>query len=146
MLTLPPDFTFLIQLGTFAVLLVVLSRLLFAPFLELLAERSERTEGDIAKAAASRAEVDSLSARVDAELAKARAAANAEVDAVRSATREEAAKLFHAAQEDAAARLAELRAQVQTATVEARGALATDARTLADAMVAAVLGTGGASR
>lgn len=142
MLTLPPDFTFVIQLGTFLVLLLVLSRLLFAPFLDVLSERAERTSGDIEKAAASRAEVESLSARVDAELAKARSAANAEVDAVRAATREEAARLFQAAHEEATARLAELRGQVQAATAEARGTLASDARSLADAMVSAVLGNG----
>lgn len=146
MLTLPPDITFVIQIGTFLVLFLVLSRLLFAPFLELLAERAERTSGDIAKAAASRAEVESLSARVDAELAKARSAANAEVDAVRAATREEVAGLFRGAQDEAAARLAELRGQVQSATAEARGTLASDARTLADAMVSAVLGGEGVAR
>ena len=83
MLTLPPDFTFLVQFGTFGVLVLVLSRLLFAPFLEVLAERAARTIGDVEKAAASRAEVAALSARVDAELAKARADAKAEVDAVK---------------------------------------------------------------
>lgn len=146
MLTLPPDFTFVIQLGTFLVLLLVLSRLLFAPFLEVLAERADRTSGDIAQAAASRAEVESLSARVDAELAKARSAANAEVDAVRAATREEAARLFQGAQDEATARLVELRAQVQSATAEARGNLAADAGALAEAMVSAVLGSKGGAR
>jgi F-type H+-transporting ATPase subunit b len=145
MLTLPPDFTFFIQLGTFFVLLLVLSRLLFAPFLELLDERTARTIGDVAKAAASRAEAESLSARVDAELAAARAAAKAEVDAVRAQTRSEAAQLFQSAQHDAASRLAELREQVASATRDARGTLAQDARTIADAMVQAVIG-GGASR
>src|SRR6185369_3998412 len=72
MLTLPPDFTFFIHLGTFLVLFLVLSRLLFAPFIELLAERDARTTGDIASAAASRAEVNSLLSYLDAELAKAR--------------------------------------------------------------------------
>jgi F-type H+-transporting ATPase subunit b len=146
MLTLPPDFTFVIQLGTFLVLLMVLSRLLFAPFLEVLAERADRTSGDIAKAAASRAEVESLSARVDAELANARAAAQAEVDAVRAATREEAARLFQSAHDEAAARLAELRAEVRSATAAAKGNLANDAAALADAMVSAVLGGSGAAR
>jgi F0F1-type ATP synthase membrane subunit b/b' len=146
MLTLPPDFTFLIQFGTFAVLVAVLGRLLFAPFLEVLAERDARTTGDVEKAAASRAEVQALSARVDAELAKARAEANAEVDAVKRRTREEASQLFQDAQRDATARLTELRAQVADATREARGALATDARTLADAMVTAVISGGGTSR
>lgn len=139
MLTLPPDFTFLIQLGSFFALLFVLSHLLFTPFLELLAEREERTIGDVRNAAASRAEVEELSARVDAELSKARAAANAEVEAVRAQTREEAAKLFQTAQNDASARLAELRGQVATATSEARSALGNDARAMADAMVAAVI-------
>src|SRR5689334_18341124 len=101
MLTLPPDYTFFIQLGTFAVLVLVLSRLLFAPFLELLAERAARTTGDVEKAAATRAEVQALSARVDAELAKARSTANAEVDAVRARTREEASQLFQEAQQQA---------------------------------------------
>jgi len=146
MLTLPPDFTFLIQFGTFGVLVLVLSRLLFAPFLEVLAERAARTVGDVEKAAATRAEVEALSARVDAELAKARAEANAEVDAVKRRTREEASQLFQDAQNDAASRLSELREQVAVATREARGTLAMDARTLADAMVAAVISGGGASR
>jgi len=146
MLTLPPDFTFLIQFGTFAVLVAVLGKLLFAPFIEVLAERAARTTGDVEKAAATRAEVQALSARVDAELAKARAEANTEVDAVKRRTREEAAQLFQDAQRDASARLAELREQVSAATNEARGALASDARTLADAMVTAVISGGGSSR
>lgn len=139
MLELPPDFTFVIQLVTFFILLSVLSRLLFAPFMELLAERDARTAGDLANAAASRAEVATLSARVDAELTRARVAATAEVDAVRSQTREEASRLFRTAQDEAAARLVELREQVAKATNDARGALAGDARAIADAMVAVVL-------
>lgn len=145
MLTLPPDFTFVIQLVTFFILYLVLSRLLFAPFMEVLDERSARTAGDIEKAAASRAEVETMFARVDGELARARASANAEVEAVRAQTRDEAAKLFQNAQNDAASRLAELRQQVAKATTDARGALAGEARTIADTMVAAVLG-GKASR
>jgi len=146
MLTLPPDYTFLIQFGTFAVLVLVLSGVLFAPFLEVLAERAARTVGDVEKAAATRAEVQVLSARIDAELAKARAEANAEVDAIKRRTREEAAQLFQGAQHEATSRLAELREQVAGATRDARGALATDARAIADTMVAAVIGDGGASR
>ncbi len=145
MLELPPDYTFLVQFVTFGALVFVLSKVLFAPFLEVLAERAARTIGDVEQAAATRAEVEALSARVDAELARARASANAEVEAVRARTREEAAQLFQSAQHDASSRLAELREQVATATREARGALANDARTLADAMVAAVIG-GGAPR
>jgi len=143
MLTLPPDFTFVIQFVTFFVLLAILGRLLFAPFLELLAERAARTSGDIVSAAASRAEVEALSARVDAELAKAHSAANAEVEAVRAKTREEVAELYRSAQNAAAVRLADLREQVTAATRQARSSLAGDSRTMADSMVAAVLGGAG---
>jgi F0F1-type ATP synthase membrane subunit b/b' len=146
MLTLPPDYTFFIQLGSFFILLVLLRSILFAPFLELLDERTARSIGDVEKAAGARAEVASMSARVDAELAKARAEANAEVDAVRKQTRDEAARLFDGAQQEASARLMELRKQVAAATEEARGALATDARAIADAMVAAVITNKGAAR
>lgn len=145
MLELPPDFTFVVQFGTFAVLAVLLGKYLFTPFLELLDERAARTTGDVAKAAATREEVESLSQRMDADLAKARAEAKAEVDTVKQAAREEAAQMFQGAQQEASARLAELREQVAGATDDARRALATDARSLADAMVAAVIG-GGASR
>jgi len=140
MLTLPPDYTFFVQLGTFLVLFVVLGQLLFAPFAELLAEREARTTGDIASAAASRAEVQTLLSHVDTELAKARASANAEVEAVRAKTREEADALFQKAQAEAAVRLAELRGEVVKATNEARASLANDARSMAETMVAAVLG------
>lgn len=139
------DFTFLIQLGTFLVLFLVLTGLLFAPFMELLAEREARTTGDIASAAASRAEVQSLLAHVDSELARARASANAEVEAVRAKTREEADDLFRKAQTDAAGRLAELRGQVAKATEDARASLRSEAGAMAETMVIAVLG-GGASR
>ena len=140
MLTLPPDFTFIIQLGTFLVLFLVLSKLLFAPFVELLAEREARTSGDIASAAASRVEVQTLLSHVDAELAKARASASAEVEAIRAKTREDAAELFRTAQNDAAARLAELRVQVAKATHDARTQLKSEARVMAETMVAAILG------
>jgi F-type H+-transporting ATPase subunit b len=142
MLELPPDYTFLVQFVTFGALVFVLSQMLFAPFLELLDERAARTIGDVESAAATRAEVEALSAKVDAELTKARAAANAEVEAVRARTREEASQLFQGAQQQASARLAELREEVANATRDARRSLASDARTLADAMVNAVIGGG----
>lgn len=142
MLTLPPDHTFLIQIGIFALLFFVLGKTLFSPFLALLQERAERTTGDIANAAASREEVAALSARVDQDLAAARSAAQAEVERVRAETRAEAAKLFDQAQQEAGSRLAELRAEVRSATEEARRALGSDARAIADAMVGAVLGSG----
>ena len=143
MLTFPPDFTFVIQLISFFGLLFVLARVLFAPYLALLDERRARTVGDAAEAVEQRAHARALAARIDEELARARAEAMTEVDVTRRQAKEEEHAIFASAQADASARLADLRGGVASATAEARRSLAEEARTLADQMVGAVLGTRG---
>lgn len=142
MLTFPPDYTFLIQFGAFFALMLVLSRLLFAPFLQLLAEREARTVGDAERAAIQRSDAEQLATRIEADLAKVRAQTMSEVEAVRRSTREEESRLFSAAQSEASARLAELRSSISTATEQARSALADDARSIAEQMVTRILGRG----
>lgn len=143
MLTFPPDYTFLIQFVAFFALLAVLSRLLFSPFLQLLAEREARTVGDAERAAIERSDAQQLATKIEADLAKVRAQAMTEVEAVRRSTREEEARLFSAAQGEASARLVELRSSISAATVQARNALAADAKGMADQMVTSILGRGG---
>lgn len=142
MLTFPPDFTFVVQLGTYFVLLLILARLVFTPFLELLDERAARTAGDVATAAEQRSEVETLSASIDADLAKAKAAALSEVEAARRASREEARELLEHARSEASERLAELRSELAASAATARTGLASEASALAEQMVAAVLGSG----
>ncbi|HYC57835.1 MAG TPA: ATP synthase F0 subunit B [Candidatus Binatia bacterium] len=142
MLTFPPDFTFLIQLVAFFGLLFLMGRLLFVPYLELLDERQARTVGDAALAAEQTVEAQALAARIDEDLARARSQTMSEVDAIRRQTKDEEREIFARAQADAAARLGELRTAVSSATTEARQALGTEAKALADRMVAAVLGKG----
>ena len=142
MLTFPPDYTFLIQFGAFLALIVVLSRLLFSPFLALLVERDARTIGDGRLAVAQRAEAESLAAKIEAELASVRSQTMNEVERLRRETREEEARLFSSAQTEASARLAELRSSISASTALARSALAAEAKTLADQMVTSVLGRG----
>jgi len=143
MLTFPPDYTFLIQFGAFLALLFVVARFLFAPFLELLAEREARTVGDAERAAAERADAQQTAAKIDADLAQVRTKAMGEVEAVRRATREEEARLFSEAQAVATVRLAELRSALAADTAQARGALASEAAAIAQQMVASILGRGG---
>ncbi len=143
MLTFPPDYTFLIQFGAFFALLVVLSRVLFSPFLQLLSEREARTVGDAERAAVERSDVQQLATRIEADLAKVRVQAMNEVESVRRSTREEEARLFSAAQAEASVSLAELRSSISTATAQARTALAADAKSMADQMVTRILGRGG---
>ncbi|MBI5505486.1 MAG: hypothetical protein HY899_11840 [Deltaproteobacteria bacterium] len=127
----------------FFALLIVLSRLLFSPFLQLLAEREARTVGDAERAATERTDAERLATRIEADLAKVRAQAMNEVETVRRSTREEEARLFSAAQGEASARLADLRSSISAAAAQARSALAADARSVADQMVTSILGRGG---
>ena len=143
MLAFPPDFTFVIQLASFFLLLFVLNGLLFVPFQELLAERAARTTGDEDEADAHRAEAEELAAKVEAEMAAARSEAMAEVDAVRRETKSKENELLATAQQTAAERLTALRAEIADARSEAEGVLKADSEAMANEMVEAILGTRG---
>ena len=70
MLQFPPDITLVIQLVTFFVLFLILNKLLFAPFAQVLSEREQRTGG--AEDSAEEAEADAERIREIAELLLAR--------------------------------------------------------------------------
>jgi len=142
MLAFPPDFTFVIQLVSFFVLLFVLNRLLFTPFMELLTERERRTEGAAREAAEERLEVDALAQRLEVELAAARAEANAEAERIRREARAEESSMFEQANEEAAKRLAALRANIDREREQAGATLRREADALAGQMVEAVLPRG----
>jgi F-type H+-transporting ATPase subunit b len=146
MLAFPPDYTFLVQLGSFFVLLYLMNRLVFAPFAALLNERDERTAGDQEAARADREEADAMAARIEAQLAETRASAHAEVETLRRSTRAEEARIFASARDEAAARLSELRASLDAAKRDAMTSLRDDAQDLAARMVSVVLRAGGARR
>ena len=78
------DATFLVQLGLFVGLTLLLKPVLFDPMLKLFEERERRIDG--AKVQARHIDEKSATAlaRYEAEMAKARAAANAERDRVRA--------------------------------------------------------------
>jgi len=143
MLTFPPDYTFLVQFGAFFALFFLLSRLLFSPFLQLLAERESRTIGYAERAAVQHSDASALVAKIEADLARVRTQAMSEVESVRRSTREEEARLFSAAQGEASARLAELRKSIATNAAQARSALAADAASIAEQMASRILGRGG---
>jgi len=143
MLAFPPDFTFVVQLASFFVLLGLLHRLLFAPFLQVLEERSRRTDGTREQAARDRAEAEQTSARVNRELAATRAGAMADADRIRRQGREREVELLAHAKAEADVRLAELRSGIEREREAAAKVLRDDVRGLAEQMVTAVLGDGG---
>ena len=106
------DATALVQLGLFLFLLVVLSKLVFKPYLALKAERDERTEG--AREAAKSEEADATKKLDDYEVRLL--SAQREAAFGRAERREEGEKA-------AAKRLAEARAKTEAKLQEARARL-----------------------
>jgi len=145
MLAFPPDFTFLIELASFFVLLFFLSRLLFRPYMDLLIERENRSTGDQEFARSEMVEAEELKRRIEAELAEARAQVREEVEGIRRRTKEEQTRLFEDARREAAERLAGLRDEIAQARRLASSALRDDTRRVAEQMVEAVLGRGKAA-
>jgi len=139
MLSFPPDVTFVIQLVSFFVLLVVLNRLLFAPFGELLAERARCTDGAREQASKDQADADALARAITKGLDEARSVALAEADTIRREAREREVEILNQAKTAAAERLSQLRADIALERDRAKGALRDEVTTLAQAMVEAVL-------
>ena len=139
MLTFPPDITFAIQLVSFFVLLWILNRLLFAPFGELLAERTKQTEGAAKSAAGDRGRADTLAAEIEEKLAQSRREAMATAEEIRREARERESAIFAAAKTEASSKLNSLRGAIESERVAAERALRDDAKSLARSMVDAVL-------
>jgi F-type H+-transporting ATPase subunit b len=135
-MSLSPDYTFLIQLASFFVLLFFLGRYLFGPFQALLLEREARTTGDSGLAESYQAEAEATGQRLESEMAKARAAAMSEAEKIRTADRAQ----------EAGRRLAEIRAEVEVERNRTLDELGTEAEAMASQMVSAVLGPAGELR
>jgi F-type H+-transporting ATPase subunit b len=139
MLAFPPDFTFVVQLVSFFLLLLLLNRLLFVPFGELLEARRQRTEGLQQEAARDQSEAEALARTIEEKLQEARARAALEAEAIRQAARERETELFNQAKRDAATKLLELRTAIGVERERAKQALHGEAKDLAARMVEAVL-------
>jgi len=140
MLAFPPDFTFVIQLASFFVLLVVLNRLLFQPFGEVLAERQRRTTGASSSAEEDRSEAEKLKAKFEGALAEARLEASSQAEALRREAREAEVAIFEQAKAAAAVQLAQLREEIAKERLDAQAQLRVSADELAKQMVRAILG------
>ena len=80
------DKTFVLQMGIFVVLILVLKPLLFDPVLKVFEEREKRTEGARAEARAMQEEAGELLRRYEGELEKIHRVAAEERDHLRSET------------------------------------------------------------
>lgn len=134
------DFTLVLQLGIFMVVLVALNGLLFQPFLKVLDARDQKLEG--AKRDIERMGKD---AHADLEvyqtrMREARDLAFKEREALVAAGREEERRLLAEVRNDISKALNDARKEVSAAELAAKQALSTETEMLARRLVEKVLG------
>lgn len=140
MLKIPPDATFLYQIGLFLVIWFALKRFWFEPTLKLVKERAKRSAGAVAEAAKIQSEVARLRQEHAAALEQTRAEAQRDVQDILRAADAEQRRLVEAATAAAQATLATARDEVAREIATARAELNAQVQTFAREMASAVLG------
>ena len=116
----------------FIVVYVLLKKLLFVPYLEVLDRRFADTGGAAAEFSQIRQDVDAADAALKAKLAEARSLAQAKQEKILSAATEEANTIVSAAQKQAQAELAKAAGAIDAAKAGVLGELQTAVVPLAD--------------
>jgi F-type H+-transporting ATPase subunit b len=138
---LNPDLRFVAtNLIVFLLLIYPVNKLLIGPFIRVLGERQERSEGAQQRASSIGDEARGITSDLDDRLAQAREAAQARRAEILAAGREEESRLLGSAREDAAGTIEEMRASVQEELGTARATLEDGAATLAREAAAQILG------
>lgn len=134
------DLSFVVQIGLFLVLLIVLKPLLFDPMMRLFEEREERIDRTIEKARKTDEASAKALAKYEAILAKAREAGSAEREQLRAQGSKKEAELTAQVRSQTAATLEQGRAAIANETKEARAKLQAEAGELGRAIASRVLG------
>ena len=134
------DISVLYQIVIFLVLWLILSKVLFRPYMNLLDERERRTTGARHESSDLEQEGGRLKAEYDEKIAQARAAGTAAKDAIVQEGRHEREKLLQQAREEAAHILESARQEVQSELARERELLAAEVAYVAQDMVSKVLG------
>ena len=134
------DYTALVQLGLFLVLLIVGNAFLFQPYLRLRARRREGIQGAREQATKMTAEADARLADYETKLAAARTKAGDEQRKVRADAAAYERDTTDAARKASMKALEEAQAKVQSDTEAARAQLLPQANVLAKTMAARILG------
>jgi F-type H+-transporting ATPase subunit b len=141
MLKIPPDTNILVPIVIlFVVLWVLMRRWWIEPALQLLKERSARSEGAMREAQAVQAEAERLRQQHAAALGETRAEAQREVQDILRAAEAEHKRLVTEAAEDAQRVLSEVRGRISEEIAAARRALQGDVNLIARDVAAKVLG------
>jgi F0F1-type ATP synthase membrane subunit b/b' len=140
MLKIPPDITFVYQIGLFLILWFLMKRLWVDPALRVIRERASRSEGAVQEARAIQDEAGRLRAEHAAALAAARGEAQREMQEILRGAEAEQKRLIAEARAEAERTLDEARARMAEDVATARRALLDSAGELARMVAQKVLG------
>ena len=134
------DFSIAYQIILFLVLWVILNKVLFQPYLHLLAERERKTTGAEHDSSELEHEGARLKAQYEEKIAQAQAAGYAAKDAILQDGRQQRKKILSQAREEATGTLERVRNEVVAALEQERLVAAAEVATVAGEMVTKVLG------
>jgi F-type H+-transporting ATPase subunit b len=140
MLKIPPDITFLYQIGLFLILWFVMKRLWIEPALRVIRERSARSEGAIEQARAIQQAAERLRQEHAATLERTRSEAQREMQEILRQAEAEQKRLIAEAREEAQRTLEEARSRMAEEVAVARRTLLDSAGELAHMVARKVLG------
>jgi F-type H+-transporting ATPase subunit b len=134
------DYTVVIQIASFLLFWFLLNKILFRPFLELLAERERRTEGFKAQAASLAEEVERLRAAYESGIAKAREEGDRAKAAILADGRLAREHLLAQARDEAGKILQQARDEIQGELQRGKAFAAREAEGIARQMAEKILG------
>jgi len=134
------DISIVYQIILFLVLWVILNKVLFQPYLSLLAERERKTTGAQQDSGDLEQEAAHLKAEYEERIAQAQAAGYSAKDAIVQDGRQQREIIVSQARADAAGALERVRNEVASALEQERRLAAAEVSNMAGAMVAKVLG------
>ncbi|HET9548770.1 MAG TPA: ATP synthase F0 subunit B [Candidatus Binatia bacterium] len=134
------DLSILYQIILFVALWLILNKILFQPYLQLLEERERRTIGAEHDSADLEHEGARLRAQYEEKIAQAQTAAYAAKDAILQEARQQREKILGQARAAAASKLEQARREISLALEKEKALAAAEAATVAGEMVSKVLG------
>jgi F-type H+-transporting ATPase subunit b len=140
MLKIPPDYTFLVQIGLFVVFWLAMKRLWFGPALRIIKDRVERSEGAIREAQAVQADAERLRAEHAAALDAVKAEAHRDMQGILRQAETDQQAVLAEARSEAEQRLADARTRLAEEVAIARQGLRLQVEEIARDVVRKVLG------
>jgi F-type H+-transporting ATPase subunit b len=134
------DYSIAYQIVIFLVLWLILSKVLFRPYLSLLEERERRTSGAQHDSTALENEGARLRAQYEEQIAQAQAAGYAAKEAILQEARQQREKILAQFREEALRMLEDVRREVEGQMQKERQLAATEVRVIAQEMASKILG------